>query len=404
MIYSCIDIGSDTVKIMVGEVIDDDIYILSKISSPMFGIKKGLINDKELAINSLKEALNKSEKDLGFRIDKAIINVPIYDLEVNVYHGLCYPDGIINGEDVITCFKSSVSTINNDKEVITVFPIDFTVNGNIKTNDPKKMEGYQLESRMLISTIPKENIIPYLEILEKVGIEVIDLSIGVINDIYNVLDDKITNGYTALVDFGKDKCEIGIFNKGLLIRGKVLNIGSKLVDNDICYIYNIDKENAKYLKENFAFASGKYANYEEEYPCFNNDNEKIVVNQNELSQIVEARLRESLKNVKNSINTLTNHKISYIIVTGGISNLPGFDYLISEIFGENAYSNNLNQIGLRNNIYTSCYGMIKYYYDKLKIRGTSYTMYDNLSELIGSKKKKLEDNIIEEMKKYLENN
>ena len=55
-------------------------------------------------------------------------------------------------------------------------------------------------------------------------------------------------------------------------------------------------------------------------------------------------------------------EISYIIVTGGVSNLPGFDYLIRNIFGDMAYSINMNTIGVRNNIYTSSVGMIKYYW------------------------------------------
>lgn len=407
MIYSCIDIGSDSIKIVVGEIVDNDTKILSIIDNKSEGIKKGLIKDKELVIKSLKDALDKSEKDLGFRIDKAIINVPIYDMEINVYHGLCYPDEVITGEDIITCFKSSVSTVEPYKEVVTVFPIDFTVDDNIKTNNPKGMEGHQLASRMLISTIPKEIVISYLEVLNEVGIEVIDLSIGLINDLSNIdleNNESIKNGYGALVDLGHDKCEIGIFNKGLLIKTNILNIGSKLVEHDISYIYNIPSDTARFLKENYALASCKFAKEDEEYTYLNNDNEKIIINQNELSQIVEERLKEILKNVKNSINTLTNHKISYIIIAGGISNLPSFDYLVSEVLGKNAYSINLDGIGLRNNIYTSSYGMIKYYYDKLKLRGIDYTMYDNLSEMISSNKKNIEDNIIEKMKKYLENN
>ena len=130
MMYSCIDIGSDTIKIIVGEV-DEEIHILSRINNKMEGIKKGLIKDRELVTKSIKEALDMSEKDLGFRIDKAIINVPIYDMDVSLYRGLCYPDGKITGDDVITCFKSVVSTIDSYNEVVTVFPIDFTIDDNI---------------------------------------------------------------------------------------------------------------------------------------------------------------------------------------------------------------------------------------------------------------------------------
>ena len=403
MIYSCIDIGSDTVKIVVGEI-NEEVHILSRINYKMDGIKKGLIKDKEMVIKSLKGALDKSEKDLGFRIDKAVISVPIYDMDVSLYHGLCYPDGKITGDDVITCFKSVVSNIDSYNEVVTVFPIDFTIDDEIKTINPIGIDGNKLESRVLISTIPKEIVIPFFEVLKEVGVEVIDLSIGLINDFYNISNDQLKEGYTALVDLGHDKCEVGVFNKGILIKSDILNFGSKLVDYDIGYIYNVDKETARYLKENLALASCKFAENDEKYTYVNDEDEKVIINQNELSQIVEERLKEILKNVKNSINSLTNHKISYIIIAGGISNLPCFDYLVSEIFGEKAYSINLNNIGLRNNIYTSSYGMIKYYYDKLKVRGINYTMYDNIEEMVGNKKKDVEDNIISEIKKYLENN
>ena len=91
-------------------------------------------------------------------------------------------------------------------------------------------------------------------------------------------------------------------------------------------------------------------------------------------------MEELLKNVKKILNDLTNREISYIIITGGVSNLPGFDYLIRDIFGDIAYSINMSTIGVRNNIYTSSVGMIKYYYDKLSIRGIDYTMYEEIEK------------------------
>ena len=127
MIYSCIDIGSDTIKIVVGKIENNEIYILSATNTRSVGIKKGIIVDKDLAMKSINLALDEVEKELGFRIDKAIINVPLNNVNVDIYNGLCYPDGEITGDDVITCFKSSVSTIDMDKEVVTVFPIDFLI-------------------------------------------------------------------------------------------------------------------------------------------------------------------------------------------------------------------------------------------------------------------------------------
>ena len=404
MIYSSIDIGSDTIKIVVGEINNNSFNILASSATRSVGIKKGIITDKDLATKSIIIALDEIEKQLGFRIDKAIVNVPLYDVSVDIYNGCSYADGEITGTDVITCFKSSVSTIDVDREVVTVFPIDFLIDDKTRVKDPKGLPGNKLESRMLISTIPKENVYPYLELLEKCNVEVIDLSFGVINDFYNMSDNEdFLNSSGAVIDMGNDKTEIAIFNKGLMVDGIVMTSGSRLLDHDIGYIYHLDKTTSRELKENLAMASSQYASETDiiEYESING--EKTKVNQLEVSQIVEARLEELLKNVKKILNDLTNRKISYIIITGGVSNLPGFDYLIRDIFGDIAYSINMNTIGVRNNIYTSSVGMIKYYYDKLVIRGIDYTMYSDIEESIVNKKNLLDEKIINDIKKYIEN-
>lgn len=406
MIYSCIDIGSDTIKIVVGKIENNEIYILSATNTRSVGIKKGIIVDKDLAMKSINLALDEVEKELGFRIDKAIINVPLNNVNVDIYNGLCYPDGEITGDDVITCFKSSVSTIDMDKEVVTVFPIDFLIDDEKTVLDPKGEVGNKLESRMLISTVPKEDVYPYLELLEKCHVEVIDLSFGVVNDFYNLKDnDDFSKGSGAIVDIGNDKIELAIFNKGLMVEGEVLSYGSKLLDHDIGYIYHLDKVTSRDLKENLAMASSQYADADEIVEYESVDDKHLKVNQVEVSQIIEARLEEILKNVKKDLNNLTNREISYIIITGGVSNLPGFDYLIENILGDKTYSISINTIGVRNNIYTSCVGMLKYYYDKLKIRGINYTMYNEVEkEIKDSKRNILHEKIIEDMKRYLENN
>ena len=405
MIYAGMDIGSDTIKIVVGKVTDNSFNVLGSVNTRSVGVKKGLIVDKDLVIKSVNLALDELTKQLGFRVDKVIVNVPFYDVSVKLYNGTCYPEGEITGTDVVTCFKSSVSTIDTYLEVVTVFPIDFLVDDEKNTFNPIGMEGHKLESRMLIATVPKTIVYSYLEVLEKCNVEVIDLSFGPINDFYNLKDNNdFKNNCGCVVDIGKDKTEIAVFNKGLMVDGKTLPIGSKLLDHDISYIYHLDKGTSRELKENFAYVSSQYADSNETVEYDTVDGEKIIINQYEISQIVEARLEEILKNVKKSLNTLTNRQISYIIITGGVSNLSGFDYLINDVFKDIAYSVNMNNIGVRNNIYSSAVGMLKYYFDKLKTRGIDYTMFEDIPSLINDKKNELQEKMIDDMKKYCEDN
>lgn len=409
MIYASIDIGSDTVKIVVGQVLDNQINVLASTNTRCVGIKKGLIVEKNMVVKSINLALSEIKKQLGFSIERAIISLPCYDVNISVYNGEVYTDGVITGDDVINCFKSAIKgNIADDREVITVFPIDFLVDGEEKYYDPKGANGYKLESRMLISTLPKELVYQYLDVLEECHVEVIDLALSSVCDYSQATHEEFKKNVGAVINIGDDKTEVAIFNKGLLIKTNILPFGSKKIDQDIKYIYNLDRGSARTLKETLAVAASQYANASESVEYISVDGSKKVINQLELSQIVEARLLELLKSVKKSLNTLTNREISYIIVTGGISNIAGFNYLLENVFGDITYMISMNTLGVRNNIYSTCYGMIKYYFDKLTLRGIDYTMYDIDTIKNLNKNNKIDEfvlsNVLDNIQDYVDNN
>ena len=101
-----------------------------------------------------------------------------------------------------------------------------------------------------------------------------------------------------------------------------------------------------------------------------------------------------LKLAKKSINNLTNRKISYIIVTGGITELTGFGYIVENVLGINATTLNITTLGIRNNKYSAAMGIIKYFHEKLKLRDIDYTMFDDekINALMDSKKSLLNVN------------
>ena len=406
MIYASIDIGSDTVKIVVAESINNHLNVLGAVNTRTVGIKKGIVVDKKMVVKSVSLALDEIKKQIGFEVSRAIITIPCYDTDVNVYNGEVYTNGIITGDDIINCFKSAIkANVPDDREVVTVFPIDFLVDDEDKYHEPIGANGYKLESRVLISTVSKQLVYPYLEVLEECHVEVIDLALTSVSDYAHLAHEELKKQVGAVVNIGQSKTEVAVFNKGLMIKTDILPIGSKKIDDDIKYIYKLDRNTARFLKENLAVAASQYIDDNNsmviEYE--NLEGEKITVSQLEVSQIVEARLEEILKSVKKSLNNLTNREISYIIVTGGISNLAGFDYLLENIFGDVACMVNMNTLGIRNNIYSTTYGMIKYYCEKLALRGINYSMYD---DALKSEKENdvAYENVLGKIQAYLDNN
>ena len=143
------------------------------------------------------------------------------------------------------------------------------------------------------------------------------------------------------------------------------------------YIYGVDREQARYLKENFATASARYADVNDTLEVRVNSNEVVTINQEDITKVVESRIVELLKLAKNQINNLTNRKISYIIVTGGITELTGFNTVVENTLGINASILNDNMMGIRNNKFSSAAGIIKYFDKKMELKDKTYSMFDN---------------------------
>ena len=62
-IYTSIDIGSDTIKFVVGELYNKNINILSSNTIKTKGVRKGLIFDPNLTNNALKEGIKELNTD-----------------------------------------------------------------------------------------------------------------------------------------------------------------------------------------------------------------------------------------------------------------------------------------------------------------------------------------------------
>ena len=390
-IYTGIDIGSDSIKIVISEFLGDRYNILASTNVRTQGIKKGLIVDKELVCNSLKLAIKEIEPSLGVKIDKAIVTVPSNDRTFSVVsgHAKVKDEERITGKDIISALEDAVIDKTTNKEsLVTVIPITFSIDDKEGFINPKGISGEYLEVKAVLASAPKKNIIPYLEVFDACGIEVEDITFGSIGDYYEARNKDLDKSLGAVINIGSETIDVSIFNKGIIIKEANIDLGSKNIDKDISYIYGVDLTTSRTLKENFAVCSRRYADVNDVLEIETKNGDRVIVNQYEISEIVESRVVELLKLAKKQINTLTKRKISYIIVTGGISELTGFSYVVENILGINASTLNITTIGIRNNKYSSASGIIKFYHEKMKLREIDASMFDEdkIDEMLNNKK------------------
>jgi len=396
-IYTSVDLGSDSIKILVGEIYNKKLNVLATSSIKSRGIKKGVIVDANEIIVSLKSAISDVEKKLSITIDKVIASVPSYYSTFEIVNGEIDIDEIdnrISGKDVVSVLRNAVSSkIKKDRELVTIIPIYFLVDGRKNISDPKGLIGKKLGVKAMMVTTPSKNVQSIISIFQSIGIEVVDVNLGSIAD-YNEFKNITTEkGLSAVINIGYDITTVSLFNKGIIINSEVIQIGGRNIDNDISYVFKLDNNESTKLKENFAVAHKKFSRVNETKECINLNKDLISINQYDISQVVMSRLTEVLKLAKKQSYLLTNREISYIIITGGTSEIPGMSYLVEEIFSDNTRVGNIDTLGIRSNKYSTVSGLIKCFDAKLSLRDRFFSMVD-LDNENDNKKIDINDNSV----------
>lgn len=388
-VYASIDLGSDSIKIAVCELYKNHLNLLAASSAPSRGIKNGLIVDPQEAKQSVRLALNEIDEMLGVKVRKMIANVPIQNAEYKLIKGSVEVKGdLITADDMLNSYKVGIKeNLMPNEEFVTVVPIDFKINGKTVMKDPKNFPGKVLMGRAMMITVPKKNVYSVASLLESLGIEIVDISVGSVGDIYCFKNENLDKTVSAVIDIGADISEVSLYNKSIPVATKIIGIGGKDIEKDLAYMYKIDLKEARKIKEDFALANKHNANNSDIYETVNNDNVHIKIKKSAISDIVASRINEILSLAKAELTGLTNKPISYIIVTGGVTNTLDFEYNLRVVMPE-ALKGTVKLIGVRNNKYSIVIGNIIYFLNTLKLKGEDYSMLeaDDMDELSTPKK------------------
>ena len=392
-IYTCIDIGTDNVKVVTLEQYNDKYNVLASSKYESSGVRQGLIIDANLVSNAIKKAVKNVEAKLGTKIDKVIAIIPSNNIDINITTGnikINNSDNIITGDDIFSCMQNSLKgNVNPEMEVVSVSPIEYKIDKIKKVKNPLGLEGKELSVKAVVTSVPKKNVYSVVSVIENLGIEVMDITISSIGNYYVIKNPEFDSKVVGVVDIGDEKTNISVFNKGIIIKDSILPIGGANIDSDISFTYKTTLDGSKKIKEEFAVSNRKYADSDEEYTCINRLQEEVDINQYRLAELIETRIVDLLKNVKIELNNLTNREIGYIIISGGITSMLGFNALVEELFSRNASVMNIGILGIRDNTYASCLGAIKYFVEKLELREKEYSMFseEKINEILSTRKK-----------------
>ena len=247
---------------------------------------------------------------------------------------------------------SGKNVVQGNMELVNITPLYYTLDDSSRTDIPVNTFSKTLEVQSIITSSRKDDVYKYLRVLDNLGVSVVDISYDVVGNYYALKNEDMDTTCGVIIDIGYLSTSVSVYNKGVLVNTIKIKVGSLNVLKDISYVYKVSLNTAKEI--------------------YNGD--KLIINQVNLSEIIESRVNEILSMAKKQINTLTKRQISYIICTGGIANIGDFDLNVLEIFGKNARVGYINTIGIRDTRYASTLGLIKWYDYNAKLKNYDYSI------------------------------
>ena len=396
-VFTSIDIGSDTVKILVGEMFNNKLNVLANTSINAKGVRKGLVIDSNLAINTIRDGMKNINEDLGFDVKKVIVNVPSYNAKFMYVTSEIEVEDVVTTENINKAIKTSAyNKIDDDYELVTVIPIDFIIDSNEGYKMPIGMKCEKLGFKGIMVTVPKKNIYSVISVIEGAGLEVVDITISGLADYYEVKNSKLDNRVGAIINLGHETTTVSIVSDGILVNTETIQLGGKNIEKDIAYVFGTNVIDARKIKEKFSSCHKRFTNLNETYDLKNDMGEIVKLNQLEVTEVVMSRLVEILEYAKKQIFLLTKKDIQYIIITGGLTEIKSFKNLVYEILGKDVIIYLMDEIGIRDNKYITAMGMIKYFIDKMQVRGKDYSMISQEDEelLLTPDDKRKRENVV----------
>ncbi len=346
-IISGIDIGTTKIAVVIAEWIKDEktINILGVGEAPSHGLKKGIVVNMNQTVESLTSALSEAELQADIEVDSAFVGITGDHIRGINYSGVItvsknsnrQPVGQEITQDDIRRVLDHAQSINlsPDRRILHVLSRDFKVDDRSGIKNPRGLAGHRLEAKVHLVTSAINVEKDLYTCLEKTGIGVMDFVLEPLASAHSVLDENERKLGVILVDIGGGTTDIIVYHDGGVLHAGTVPIGGSNITYDIAYGVQTTLENAEQLKCQYGSAKSALADPEENINITGtNGRESKTISSKQLADIIEPRMDEIFRLVKNEIrkSDFIGDFTFGIVLTGGGANLQHITDLSQEIF------------------------------------------------------------------------
>lgn len=328
---AAIDLGTSKTTCIVCEVTPDSTEVIGFGNVKARGLKKGMIINLEEAVTSVKAAVEEAELMSDISIGSAFVGVAgthIRSLNSRGATEVSGKHGEIDNSDIQDVIEDAQAvSLPDDKEIIHLIPMTFTVDDHVGVTDPIGMTGSRLEVDVHIVAGSISSVKNIIACLNKAGIEVKDIVSNRLASAQATVSNDEKRLGVAVVDIGAGTTDLAVFIDGHLEHTSVLPVGGDYFTSDIAVGLRTPIQEAERIKVNYGNLMNDSKTFEINLSSSSSTSKKKArsIDSHLLNEILLPRAEEMIDIIISDLsrNGYDSEINAGLILTGGGSLLKG---------------------------------------------------------------------------------
>ena len=335
-----LDIGSTKTCALVGEMDDDGGVKFSALgAAESKGWRKGQIVNLDLAVSSIRRAVEEAETIVGVPVESAVIGVAGGHVRgVNSRGGVTVgaKPRDIQRDDVRRAIEAARGvTLPEDREVLHVLPQEFFLDGHDNIRDAIGMVGQRLEANVHIVTASGSATQNIVTAVNRAGVRVDDTVLEPFASAEACLTQDERELGACLLDIGGGTTELIAYTGGVVRHTAAIPVGGDHFTNDLAVGLRTPIPEAEKIKREHAQACRELLTEDGAIEIASvGDRPPRTIFARMVAEIVQPRAQELLVLIRDELRRagLESQIPAGIVMTGGGSHLRGLAELAERVF------------------------------------------------------------------------
>lgn len=340
-IVAGLDLGTNTIKILVVQKKAKQLEVLSYAQMPSFGLRKGAVVNVEETSKNIQSLIFGAERDCGRKINSVFVNIGGSRLYVTPSDGIISvsrANQVISQEDIDRVLQATKAiNIPSNEDVLDVFPKEYIIDDQKGIKQPLGLSGIRLEAKVLLLCYFQSDFINLSQAVLNSKLQIDDIVPSCLAAAESILTPQQKELGTALIDFGATTTSLAVFEEGDLTHFAVFPIGSANITNDIAIGLRTEVSIAEAIKKQHGTCV--FVKTEKEKTDLTKKKIEIVDKSADISftkknlvDIIEPRVSEIFDLIQKELRKIGRQELlpGGIVLCGGGAKMPKIKELVKQ--------------------------------------------------------------------------